>query len=597
MMSDREMEVMKVDCLGNGCKCRASNKPNVSFDLLGNSEQKRAYQDLESGSEVQTALLDFGMMAESLPPCFTSEGLSAAITYVMENPSPSSNEACKKCKNKDCQSCKAGKKCKKCKKCKDCRNCRNCIAEKSFIRYSTTRDILIPRELGIPHPMAYYELCKFIGEQWELIQQSSFVPRPKNYIHVEKIKSKPYIFKMNYKNRSDYAKEDIQIELELGARYRVDADISNCFPSIYTHAIPWAIHGKEKAKKNRGRCWHGNELDRLVRNMNDGQTSGILIGPHASSVISELILTKIDNKLIKKNLDSYIRNIDDYEFYAKDEEEAYRFIKYLGIYLSEYELKLNTKKTKITLLPKTEFHWTAKLNQFTFPQIKDRKIGFPTCKSYLQLAEQLGSEEGLMSPLKYAAKVLISKVDKSELSHRAAKNTLIILLSICINYPYICPIIGFYIAMKKPQKKILMKFIENLLKKGIEHQKTDAIAYGLYFAKKYEINLCENEPKFICNILEVILQLEDCISMILLYEYISTRGLCSQKPRKIIKKLKDFAEEKNENKLEKANRYWLLIYTILDKKSIKKKDFLLGELKEREFSFINWDRCLHKSDL
>lgn len=580
-MSDKKT---KVDCLNNNCKCPSSTKPNVPFDPLGNPNHELAYQDLKSGSEVYTALLDFGMMAEALPPCFTSKGLGAAIENAIGTPNQASDKAC----------------------------------EKDFIRYSNTRHTLTPRELGIPHPMAYYRLCNFIGDQWQLIQLSSFVSHLKNYIHVEKIENKPYIFKMGYGNLSKYDQEDVRVKLKFGARYRVDADISSFFPSIYTHAISWAMHGKAEAKKNRRLCcWHGNKLDKLVGDMNHGQTSGILIGPHASSVISELILTKIDSKLIGNDLGSYIRKTDDYEFYAKDEEEAHRFTKYLSIYLDEYELKLNTKKTKITPLPIAEFHWKAKLNQFKFPQIKNQEIGFPTCKDYLQLAEALGSEEGLMSPLKYAAKVLIPKLDNGELSSRATENTLITLLSLCVSYPYLCPTIGTCIAVEKLQDKILKKFIKDLLKKGVDHQYTDAIAYGLYFAKKYKIKLCEdkseiklcedkgkstfikdkNKPSFICKLANTIFDLQDCISMVLLHEYISTSELFSQEPNPIIKKLKGFAEEKNEDNLGDRDRYWLLIYTILDKESIKKTDPFLGKLKERGFSFIDWDRRIETDDI
>lgn len=39
-------------------------------------------------------------------------------------------------------------------------------------------------------------------------------------------------------------------DLLIGKRYVVKADISTCFPSIYTHSIPWALAGKATAKKN-----------------------------------------------------------------------------------------------------------------------------------------------------------------------------------------------------------------------------------------------------------------------------------------------------------------------------------------------------------
>jgi hypothetical protein len=69
-------------------------------------------------------------------------------------------------------------------------------------------------------------------------------------IHIRKLKNKKHLFEMNYKN---FLKDDLDIEnvLSIGSRYVVKADISNCFPSIYTHSIPWALVGKESAKKDK----------------------------------------------------------------------------------------------------------------------------------------------------------------------------------------------------------------------------------------------------------------------------------------------------------------------------------------------------------
>ena len=54
---------------------------------------------------------------------------------------------------------------------------------------------------------------------------------------------------MNYK---DYHIDgNPEQEIFIGKKYKVKADISTCFPSIYTHAIPWALVGKNNAKENR----------------------------------------------------------------------------------------------------------------------------------------------------------------------------------------------------------------------------------------------------------------------------------------------------------------------------------------------------------
>ena len=55
---------------------------------------------------------------------------------------------------------------------------------------------------------------------------------------------------MNYKNwyLDGNPELDLLIQKNEINRYLVKADISTCFPSIYTHSIPWAIVGKQQSK-------------------------------------------------------------------------------------------------------------------------------------------------------------------------------------------------------------------------------------------------------------------------------------------------------------------------------------------------------------
>lgn len=91
-----------------------------------------------------------------------------------------------------------------------------------------------------------------------------------------------------------------------------------------------------------------NDLDEHVRSLKDGETNGLLIGPHASNIISEIILTQVDIALQNKGFAKVIRNIDDYTFYATSELDAQNFLRVLTTELKKYELQLNAKKTTIT---------------------------------------------------------------------------------------------------------------------------------------------------------------------------------------------------------------------------------------------------------
>ena len=131
------------------------------------------------------------------------------------------------------------------------------------------RNINIPRQLGIPVPMAYEKLCKEISENWEEIREllkenTSKQDYKVSRIHIRKLKGSESLFEMNYDNwRLDGTPDD---DLILGKRFLVKADIYTCFPSIYTHSIPWAFVGKEKAKETkRNKNLHYNILDHLCQ--------------------------------------------------------------------------------------------------------------------------------------------------------------------------------------------------------------------------------------------------------------------------------------------------------------------------------------------
>lgn len=145
-------------------------------------------------------------------------------------------------------------------------------------------------------------------------------------------------------------------------KYLVTADIKNFYPSVYTHSIPWAIHGKKRIRKGSNRhdfSFFGNRLDKLFQNANDGCTNGIPIGPVVSDVIAEIILAGVDLTLsraltkegaIADNV-TILRFKDDYRVLALTEQDARTAIKCLQAALKEYRLELHDSKTRCHKLP------------------------------------------------------------------------------------------------------------------------------------------------------------------------------------------------------------------------------------------------------
>ncbi len=135
-------------------------------------------------------------------------------------------------------------------------------------------------------------------------------------------------------------------------------DINKCFDSIYTHTIAWALLNKEIVKDNLDKkldATFAGKFDKLMQNMNYGETNGILIGAEISRIFAELILQKIDknvqNKLRKKY--EYLhkthyeifRYIDDYFIFYDDEEVKDKIIETFKHELKEYNLYVSDTKT------------------------------------------------------------------------------------------------------------------------------------------------------------------------------------------------------------------------------------------------------------
>ncbi|EGQ8340475.1 ABC transporter ATP-binding protein, partial [Vibrio parahaemolyticus] len=119
--------------------------------------------------------------------------------------------------------------------------------------------------------------------------------------------------------------------------YLSKLDISNCFDSIYTHSIAWAVYSKEYAKNNlsQTKSTFPNVFDSLMQQLNYNETNGIVIGPELSRIFAEIILQAIDNDVIfdlEKNnvffgVDYHIfRYVDDF-FVFYDNQEVFSKIK------------------------------------------------------------------------------------------------------------------------------------------------------------------------------------------------------------------------------------------------------------------------------
>ena len=79
-----------------------------------------------------------------------------------------------------------------------------------------------------------------------------------------------------------------------------------------------------------------------------------------------------------------------------------------------------------------------------------------------------------------------------------------------------------------------------------------------------------------------VVEIDDCISLVLLFEYAKLNG-CAEICEMIIER----ANELRGLEMREKDRYWLLIYQVWCEKTLECEDQpFLAELKRRGFSFV-----------
>lgn len=145
--------------------------------------------------------------------------------------------------------------------------------------------------------------------------------------------------------------EQASIELSLDYNYIYHADITDCYSSIYTHSIPWALHTKKVSKTNRTMALIGNVIDCRIQDMRHGQTNGIPQGSVLMDFIAEMVLgyadLELSDRLRVKQITEYkiLRYRDDYRIFVNSPQYGEEILKTLTEVLMEINLKLHAGKT------------------------------------------------------------------------------------------------------------------------------------------------------------------------------------------------------------------------------------------------------------
>lgn len=146
------------------------------------------------------------------------------------------------------------------------------------------------RTTKLPNPISQFLLARSITANWPAISK-----------HLKRSK----LSLSNPRLNTTIGERSIQIpslgELEservwrsAGYRYALVSDVTQFFPSLYTHALPWALHTKTAVKaalraRQKRSAGFGDDLDKHARNCQSQQTIGVPIGPDTSHILAEIV--------------------------------------------------------------------------------------------------------------------------------------------------------------------------------------------------------------------------------------------------------------------------------------------------------------------
>ena len=239
-------------------------------------------------------------------------------------------------------------------------------SETGLARHSLAQAGSVRRRLSVPNPLVFIRLSQWFEQNWTTVENQC----KRSPLSL----SGPRILAANRAvgSATRFSEQpEHQAALRAASRYILKTDITSFYPSIYTHSIPWALHSKAVAKANRGpNALLGNQLDKIVREGQYGQTMGIPIGPDTSFIIAEMLLSSVDEEFFGRMQKEGIeprgfRSYDDFEFGFTTRAESEAAVASLQRILSDYELQLNPRKTAIIELPvPLEAEWVSELRTF-----------------------------------------------------------------------------------------------------------------------------------------------------------------------------------------------------------------------------------------
>lgn len=199
-------------------------------------------------------------------------------------------------------------------------------------------DISIRRTYKMPNIFSYVRLAHYIHLNKDYFS---------NLFFNNKQSTSKYFNQLQFKEFG--VTEKISTKLLSYGNHVLNLDLSNFYPSLYTHSLAWVDLGKQVAK-NDHENGIGNNLDKLVRAEQYGETHGVPTGNILTRIVTEYFLCKIDGELEDEGY-LYTRYVDDLKYPFNDEKSKDDFLTIVHDKCNEYNIALNEQKTLVEHYP------------------------------------------------------------------------------------------------------------------------------------------------------------------------------------------------------------------------------------------------------
>lgn len=144
--------------------------------------------------------------------------------------------------------------------------------------------------------------------------------------------------------------EQRSLAYSLEYSHLLHTDITDCYGTLYTHSIPWALHGIDSSKgKKTDKALLGNIVDYHVRAGRYGQTNGISQGSVLMDFIAEIVLGYVDSTITQQLSHTphlkILRYRDDYRIFSDTKERGEQALKIVSDALRKVGMRLGVSKT------------------------------------------------------------------------------------------------------------------------------------------------------------------------------------------------------------------------------------------------------------